>query len=143
MRDVSIGASEPDAFEVSGLTRHLTYLPRVVTLDDGTEIAHESQGGSLSSVWAGDLGDRYVEVVHLGDGPVGGELVLVVPDLDTVALGDLYTAEAPAATAEWAAAVDLALGLVTADTTIFSSDGPVSRDELEAFHQRLLGVLHG
>ena len=40
-------------------------------------------------MWATDLGDRYVEVVHLGHGPEGGELVLVVPDADTVALGDL------------------------------------------------------
>ncbi len=128
---------------VSGSERTLTYRPRRISIDDGTEIAHESLGGSLASAWAGDLGDRYVEVIHVGDGPSGGELVLVVPDLDTVVLGDLYATSADGATPTWAEAVDLALGLTTVTTTILSSAGPVTRDELEAFHQRLLGVLHG
>ncbi len=70
------------AFEhlVTGSERTLTYRPRRVTTDDGTEIVHESLGGTLASAWAGDLGDLYVEVIHLGAGPTGGELVLVVPD---------------------------------------------------------------
>lgn len=134
--------AEPDAYEVSGSDRVLTYRPRLVTLDDGTVIAHESQGGSLASVWATDLGGRYVEVAHLGNGPIGGELVLVVPDLDVVALGDLFSADPAGATASWAEAVDLTLGLTTVTTTILSSSGPVARDDLEAFHQQLLGVLY-
>ncbi len=128
--------------EVTGSTRILTYRPRLVTLDDGTNIAHESQGGTLSSVWATDLGGRYVEVAHLGDGPIGGELVLVVPDLDIVAIGALWAAEPAGATTSWAEAVDLTLGLTTVTTTILSSSGPVARDDLEAFHQQLLGVLY-
>lgn len=135
--------SGPDGVEVNGSERRLTYRAREVTLDDGTVIAHESQGGSMSSVWFTDLGGCYVEVVHLGDGPTGGELVLVVPDLDLVAIGDLYAADPAGATGGWAAAVDLALGLTTSSTSISSSIGPVTRDELEAFHQRLLAVLHG
>jgi hypothetical protein len=134
--------AEPGAYEVSGSERVLTYRPREVTLDDGTLIAHESQGGTLSSVWATDLGDRYVEVAYLGDGPVGGELVLVVPDQDVVVIGDLYATDPAAATIGWAEAVDLTLGLTTVTTTILSSSGPVARDDLEAFHQRLLGVLY-
>jgi len=130
-------------YEVSGSERTLTYWPRRVVIDDGTEIVHESRGGSLASAWATDLGNRYVEVIHVGDGPVGGELVLVVPDLDLVALGDLYRANPDAATPTWAEAVDLTLGLTTLTTKILSSSGSVARDELEAFHQRLLGVLHG
>ncbi len=129
--------------QVAGTERTLTYSARRVTIDDGTEIVHESLGGSLSSAWAGDLGECHVEVIHLGDGPVGGELVLVVPDRDVVVLGDLYRPTPDGATPAWAAAVDLTLGLTTVTTTILSSSGPVARDELEAFHQRLLGVLHG
>ena len=139
--DVTDNAESP--YEVSGTNHTLTYRARRVTIDDGSEIVHESLGGTLASAWAGDLGDRYVEVVHVGDGPSGGELVLVVPDLDIVALGDLYATSADGATPTWAEAVDLALGLTTVTTTILSSTGPVTRDELEAFHQRLLGVLHG
>ncbi len=128
---------------VSGTERALTYQPRRVTVDDGTEIVHESLGGTLSSVWATDLGDRYVEVLHVGNGPEGGELLLVVPDLNLLVVGDLYVASPDHATPSWAEAIDLTLGLTTVSTTILSSSGPVARDELETFHQRLLGVLHG
>ncbi len=58
-------------------------------------------------------------------------------------VGDLYAEQPDGATPTWAEAVDLALGLTTVTTTILSSSGPVTRDQLEAFHQRLLGVLHG
>jgi hypothetical protein len=138
-----IDAGDDDAVVVTGGERTLTYRPRSVEISDGTTVEHESRGGTLSSVWAGDLGDRYVEVVHLGHGPRGGELILVVPDADVVALGDLAGEDASGATAEWAAAVDLAIGLARPGTRVLTSDGPISRDDLEAFHQRLLGVLHG
>jgi len=128
---------------VTGDERTITYRPRRVTLSDGTTIEHESRGGSLSSVWAGDLGDRYVEVVHLGPGPEGGELVLVVPDADVVALGDLAGGKPAGATVEWAGALDLAIGLTRPSSQILTSSGPITRDELEDFHQQLLGVLHG
>ena len=140
--DAGESHAEPDAYETAGSDRSLTYRPRQVTLNDGVIIAHESRGGTLSSVWAADLGGRYVEVAHLGHGPVGGELVLVIPDLDVVAIGDLYASDPSGATTSWAEAVDLTLGLTTATTTILSSSGPVARADLEAFHQRLLGVLY-
>ena len=132
-----------DAVVVTGDERTLTYRPRQVTLSDDTTIEHESRGGTLSSVWAGDLGGRYVEVVHLGHGPEGGELALVVPDADAVALGDLAGGEPSGATVEWAGALDLAIGLTRPSSQILTSSGPITRDELEEFHQRLLGVLHG
>lgn len=139
--DVSDNAESPVV--VTGTDHTLTYSSRRVTIDDGTELVHESLGGTLSSAWAGDLGDCYVEVVHIGDGPVGGELVLVAPDRNLVALGDLYRSSPAGATPTWAEAIDLTLGLTTVSTTILSSSGPVVRDELEAFHQQLLGVLYG
>ena len=105
-------------YEVAGTNHTLSYWPRRVTVDDGTEIVHESLGGTLASAWASDLGERYVEVVHVGDGPTGGELVLVVPDLDVIAIGDLYATSPAGATPTWAAAVDLTLGLTTLTTKI-------------------------
>ncbi|MGI9085104.1 MAG: hypothetical protein ACR2FE_07405 [Aeromicrobium sp.] len=135
--------AEGDAVIVTGDERTLTYRPRLVTVSDGTTVEHESRGGSLSSVWATDLGGRYVEVVHLGHGPEGGELVLVVPDVDTVVLGDLAGKDPAGASPEWAAAVDLALGLTHPGSQLFTSAGTLTRDELEDFHQQLLGVLHG
>lgn len=135
--------ADRDAVVIEGSESTLTYSPRGVTLSDGSVIAHESQGGTLSSVWATDLGDCYVEVVYLGDGPEGGELVAVVPGDDTVLLGDLYPGpELTSVSPSWAEAVDLAVGLTTAATTILTTYGQVTREELDAAHQRLLGVLN-
>lgn len=138
---------------ISGGNLSLTYQPREVVLSDGTTLKHTSLGGDLESVWAGDLGDRYIEVVHLGAGPRGGELVLVDAAADTVVIGDLYTNElragdlgegdTPPVDEQWPATIDLALGLLTDSTTVLTSSGTIDRDELEMFHQRLLGALHG
>ena len=134
-----------DTVVVRGRELALTYRPRRVTLDDGTWVGHESRGGSMSSVWAVDLGDRFIEVVHLGHGPVGGELVVVIPSADTVLIGDLYTPDLEGIDVKpsWPAAVDLVLGLTRPTTTILASSGPVEREDLGDFHQRLLGHLHG
>lgn len=121
----------------------LTYTPYAVTAPDGQLIEHESRGGSLVGAWATQVGEAFVEVSYLGDGPSCGELVMVVTtpgEPPRVALGALISSEVPSADvpASWPAAVDLALGLI-ADTTLDSG----SKDEVEAFHQRLLEVVHG
>jgi hypothetical protein len=134
---------------VEGTERSLTFTPRRVTLDDGTIVAHESQGGDMSSVWAADLGgDFFVEVAHLGDGPVGGELVMTVTyisideTLRYVAIGDLWADELPAhVPPSWPVAVDLALGLMDGPVQIVGAD--IGKDDVETLHQRLLGALHG
>lgn len=134
---------------VDGGERSLTFTPRLVTLDDGTTVAHESQGGEMSSVWAADLGgDFFVEVAYLGDGPVGGELVMTVTyigmdeTLRYVTIGDLWADELPAhVPPSWPVAVDLALGLMDGNVRIIGAE--ISKDDVEALHQRLLGALHG
>ncbi|MEJ7636249.1 hypothetical protein [Aeromicrobium sp.] len=141
--------TEPGAYRVSGITRSLTFRPRLVTLDDGTTIAHESQGGAMSAAWAIDLGDGvFVEIAHLGDGPVGGELVMTVTNIDPdgtqrhVAIGDLWADELPEhVPTSWPVAVDLALGLLDGEAQVI---GPgITKDDIETLHQRLLGALHG
>lgn len=134
---------------VHGTERTLTYAPRLVTLDDGTRVAHESQGGQMSAVWAADLGGGfYAEVAHLGDGPVGGELVMTVTWIGLeqtrrfVAIGDLYAAELPAEVpTSWPVAVDLALGLLDGEVELLGAS--ITKDDVEELHQRLLGALHG
>lgn len=138
-----------EAIVVEGAESELRYTPRLIQ-HNGVDIAHESRGGSLSAVWVGQVGEFFVEVVHLGDGPEGGELVMTVtaPDLPDVrpmvALGDLFQREVPmAVNPSWPVAVDLALGLLTHATVILSVDGePITKDDVEAFHQQLLGVLY-
>jgi hypothetical protein len=135
--------ADGDRVVVTGVERTLTYRPRRVTVSDGTFVMHTSRGGAMSSVWFTDLGDCFVEVVHLGAGPEGGELVMVVPGRDTVARGDLVGGKPRHATEPWARAVELAIGLTAPSTRILTSRGEVSRDDLEEFHQRLLGLIHG
>lgn len=134
---------------INGRDLSLTYTPRRVTLDDGTTVAHESQGGQMSAVWAVDLGGGFfAEVAHLGDGPVGGELVMTVTWIGMdetrrfVALGDLYAEELPdVISPSWPAAVDLALGLLDGEVELLGAD--ITKADVETLHQRLLGALHG
>lgn len=145
----AIRESDDGHVVVEGSERTLTYSARLVTLDDGTSVSHESQGGELASVWATDLGDFFVEVAHLGDGPVGGELVMTItytgsdPDVPRhVAIGDLWADELPARVPpSWPVAVDLALGLIEGDTRLVGAN--ITKDDVEQLHQRLLGALHG
>lgn len=128
----------------------LVYEPRRVSLGD-TAVEHESRGGTLVSAWAATVGSLFVEVAHLGDGPVGGELVMTVtaPHGPTapprVALGDLAPAVVPEhVPPSWPVALDLALGLVTDETVLLTADGrPLTRADVEDLHQRLLGKIHG
>lgn len=144
-----IQTNDDGAIVVEGAERSLTYTPRLITLDDGTTVAHESQGGEMSSVWAVDLGgDWFVEVAHLGDGPVGGELVMTVTHIGLdetrryVAIGALWADELPATVPpSWPVAVDLALGLMEGEVQILGAD--ITKDDVETLHQRLLGALHG
>ncbi|MFO6451209.1 MULTISPECIES: hypothetical protein [unclassified Aeromicrobium] len=140
MSEVSV---RPDgAIEVVDGDQVLVYTPYAVTAPDGTTVAHESRGGSMASVWAGAVGEAFVEVSHLGHGPEGGELVMVVTrpgHAPEVALGALVTDEVPADVPEtWPAAVDLAIGLIAGDTLDSGT-----KDDVEDFHQRLLGVWFG
>jgi len=144
-----IQTNDDGTIVVAGADRTLTYAPRLVTLDDGTTVAHESQGGEMSSVWATDLGgDWFVEVAHLGDGPVGGELVMTATHIGLdetvryVTIGDLWADELPAdVPPSWPVAVDLALGLMEGDVHVIGAD--ITKDDVETLHQRLLGALHG
>jgi hypothetical protein len=144
-----IQTNDDGSIVVEGTERSLTYLPRLITLDDGTTVAHESQGGQMSSVWATDLGgDWFAEVAHLGDGPVGGELVMTVTHIGLdetvryVTIGDLWADDLPAhVSPSWPVAVDLALGLMDGEVHVLGPD--ITKDDVETLHQRLLGALHG
>lgn len=142
--------SEGPVIVVEDAGHRLEYEPRRVTLD-GHVVEHESRGGTLVAAWAATVGALFVEVAHLGDGPVGGELVMTVTRPDDpaapprVALGDLAPAEVPEhVPASWPVALDLALGLVTDETVLLTADGrPLTRADVEDLHQRLLGKIHG
>jgi len=94
---------------------------------------------TFSSALSLDLGDRFVELVHPGRGHTSGDVVVRVPDADTVLTGDLVE-ESTARDAvpgfgsdcypmDWPATLDLVLNLIGPDTVVVPGHGaPVGRD---------------
>jgi glyoxylase-like metal-dependent hydrolase (beta-lactamase superfamily II) len=88
-----------------------------------------------------DLGERRVEIAHLGRGHTDGDLVVVVPDTDLLFIGDLIESAGPPSFGpdsvpdEWPATVDAVIGLMTAGTLAVPGHGePVDREFV--FEQR-------
>ncbi len=78
-----------------------------------------------------DLGDRLLELVHLGRGHTAGDLVVRIPDADVLLAGDLIEESAPPSIGEdswpidWPATLDLMLGLTTTSTVVVPGHGGV------------------
>lgn len=90
---------------------------------------------ALAVAAAYDLGDRRVEVAHLGPGHTAGDLVVVVPDADLLLVGDLLESAGPpwfgpdSVPHAWAATLDGVIGLMTAGTRAVPGHGePVDRE---------------
>jgi glyoxylase-like metal-dependent hydrolase (beta-lactamase superfamily II) len=88
-----------------------------------------------------DLGDRRVEIAHLGRGHTEGDLVVVVPDVEVLFAGDLLESAGPPSFGpdsvpdEWPATLDAVIGLMTATTVAVPGHGePVGREFV--FEQR-------
>lgn len=88
-----------------------------------------------------DLGDRRVEIAHLGRGHTDGDLLVVVPDADVVFAGDLLESAGPPSFGpdsvpdEWPATLDGLIGLMTTTTLAVPGHGePVGREFV--FEQR-------
>jgi glyoxylase-like metal-dependent hydrolase (beta-lactamase superfamily II) len=95
----------------------------------------------LAVATALDLGDRRVEIAHLGRGHTDGDVVVVVPDADVVFAGDLIESAGPPSFGadsvpdEWPATLDAVIGLMTATTLAVPGHGkPVGREFV--FEQR-------
>lgn len=86
---------------------------------------------TFSSAAVIDLGDRQVELVHPGRGHTAGDLVVRVPDVDVLLAGDLVEESGPPALGEdswpmdWAATLDLVLGLLTPASVVVPGHGAV------------------
>ena len=133
---------------VIGDRQQLIYAPLLLSVADlegniELTVAHESRQADLTiaSVWATDLGDCYVEAMYPGDGPEGGELVVIVPAENAIIVGDL--AADGTASNDWAAALDLALALTNAQTIVYTTQGQLPREELDDAHQNMLRKLLG
>jgi glyoxylase-like metal-dependent hydrolase (beta-lactamase superfamily II) len=106
---------------------------------DSSDLARPTQ--EIAVATAIDLGDRRVEIAHLGRGHTDGDLVVVIPDADVLFVGDLIeSADTPsfgsdAVPEEWPATVDGLIGLMTEATLAVPGHGePVGREFV--FEQR-------
>jgi glyoxylase-like metal-dependent hydrolase (beta-lactamase superfamily II) len=78
-----------------------------------------------------DLGDRRVELLHLGNGHTDGDVVAVVPDVDVVFAGDLIEESAPPSYGddsyplEWPETIDRLAGMLSATTKVVPGHGAV------------------
>lgn len=76
-----------------------------------------------------DLGDRLVHLLHPGRGHTGGDLLVHVPDADTVLAGDLVEQSGPPAFGadsyplDWAPTLDALLRLTTPATVVVPGHG--------------------
>ena len=93
---------------------------------------------TFSSARVLDLGDRTVEVVHLGRGHTAGDVIVRVPDADVLLAGDLVEESAPPSLGEdswpmdWPLTLDLVLTLLTPATVVVPGHGtPVDRGFVE------------
>jgi glyoxylase-like metal-dependent hydrolase (beta-lactamase superfamily II) len=93
---------------------------------------------TFSSAISLDLGDRAVELVHPGRGHTTGDVVVRIPDADTLLAGDLVEESAPPYYGEdswpmdWPLSLDIVLGLTTPATVVVPGHGaPVDRGFVE------------
>lgn len=101
---------------------------------------------TFSSAAVIDLGDRQIELVHPGRGHTAGDLVARIADADVVVAGDLVEQSGPPCFGpdshplEWAATMDLVIGLLTPATVVVPGHGTLvdrpfvldQRDDLAA-----------
>ncbi|TWD82918.1 glyoxylase-like metal-dependent hydrolase (beta-lactamase superfamily II) [Kribbella amoyensis] len=104
-----------------------------------------------------DLGDRRVELLHLGNAHTDGDLVAVVPDVDVLFAGDLVEESAPPSYGddsyplEWPDTIDRVIGMLSPDTKVVPGHGAVvdaefARDQagdLGTVANTISGLHHG
>jgi glyoxylase-like metal-dependent hydrolase (beta-lactamase superfamily II) len=102
---------------------------------------------TFSSAVSLDLGDRLVELVHPGRGHTGGDLVVRVPDCDTLLAGDLVEESAAPGFGgdcyplEWPWTLDILLGLTTSSSVVVPGHGAVVDREFVEVQRNQIGLV--
>lgn len=118
--------------------------PRFVEM---TETPLRLPDTTFASVWTIDLGDCYVELVHVGRGHTAGDVVVNVPGSGVLIAGDVVEQSGPPSYGEdswpleWAGSLDLVAGLIPADAVVVPGHGdPVDRDFIEEQRQQIVDI---
>jgi glyoxylase-like metal-dependent hydrolase (beta-lactamase superfamily II) len=159
---VDTGGSEAAAAHLVELVRSLGAGDVVAVLDTHGHLGHTSGNGVVSQAYGGppvvahdaagavsctdtfssarvvDLGDRQVEILHLGRGHTAGDAVARVPDVDVLFAGDLVSGSGggdprggvpgfgeDCFLLEWPATLDLLLSLLTERSVVVPGHGSV------------------
>ncbi|MDO9494349.1 MAG: MBL fold metallo-hydrolase [Nocardioides sp.] len=102
---------------------------------------------TFSSAVSLDLGDRLVELVHPGRGHTAGDLVVRVPDCDTLLAGDLVEESAAPGFGgdcyplEWPWTLDIVLGLTTSSSVVVPGHGAVVDREFVEVQRNQIGLV--
>ncbi|MDP2775242.1 MAG: MBL fold metallo-hydrolase [Nocardioides sp.] len=106
---------------------------------------------TFSSALSLDLGDRLVELVHPGRGHTAGDLVVRVPDCDTLLAGDLVEESAlrngvpgfggDCYPLEWPWTLDIVLGLTTSSSVVVPGHGAVVDREFVEVQRNQIGLV--
>jgi glyoxylase-like metal-dependent hydrolase (beta-lactamase superfamily II) len=117
---------------------HFDHVVGNSVFDQAEVIAHENAATAakltattFSVAKVVDLGDRRVELLHLGNAHTDGDVVVVVPDVDVFFVGDLIEESAPPSYGddsyplEWPDTIDRVIGLLSDTAKVVPGHGAV------------------
>ena len=107
------------------------FTDATVYLHENAAAEEDLSGTTFSVAKVIELGDRRVELLHLGTGHTSGDTVAVVPDVDVVFVGDLVEESAPPSYGddsfplEWPDTLGRVLGILSENTKVVPGHGAV------------------
>lgn len=117
---------------------HFDHVVGNNTFADATVYLHENaaaeeglEGTTFSVAKVIELGDRRVELLHLGNAHTSGDTVVVVPDVDVFFVGDLVEESAPPSYGadsfplEWPDTIDRVIGMLSDASKVVPGHGAV------------------
>jgi glyoxylase-like metal-dependent hydrolase (beta-lactamase superfamily II) len=107
------------------------FTDAAVYLHENAAAEQNLEGTTFSVAKVIDLGDRRVELLHLGNAHTSGDTVVVVPEVDVFFVGDLVEESAPPSYGEdsfpleWPDTIDRVIGMLSDTSKVVPGHGAV------------------
>ncbi len=107
------------------------FTDAAVYLHENAAAEEDLDGTTFAVAKVIDLGDRRVELLHLGNAHTSGDTVVVVPDVDVYFVGDLIEESAPPSYGrdsfplDWPDTIDRVIGLLSDTSKVVPGHGAV------------------
>jgi glyoxylase-like metal-dependent hydrolase (beta-lactamase superfamily II) len=107
------------------------FTDAIVYLHENAAAEENLEGTTFSVAKVMDLGDRRVELLHLGNAHTSGDTVVVVPDVEVFFVGDLVEESAPPSYGEdsfpleWPDTIDRMIGMLSDTSKVVPGHGAV------------------